>query len=168
MTYVCTNISKRDTTSCVPVLPGAMLTTPFTNSVRKRHSFSDVNNWRSDEQCLFFNCFVCSVHVNMGVHMNIRVPVGLASTALLICCQTSLCLMGSTFSSFLNICMHRSLPKSCLTTLNATSFWMFGTFGIRTYNQHQRLKTYRRISSCKGFPRLFGKPSRELPIFIIS
>ena len=34
-------------------LPGAGLTTPFTNSVRKRRSFSDVNSWRSYEQCLF-------------------------------------------------------------------------------------------------------------------
>ena len=90
-------------------LPGAGLTTPFTNSVRKRRSFSHVNSWRSCEQCLFFSCFVRSVHMHMGVRMNVRMPVGLASTALPISCQTSLCLMGSTFPSFLNICMSRPL-----------------------------------------------------------
>ena len=96
--------------SCLPV---AGLTTPFTNSVRKRRSFSDVNSWRSYEQCLFFSCFVCSVHVNRGVRMNVRMPVGLASTTLPISCRTSLCLMGSTFPPFLNICMSL-LTSACL------------------------------------------------------
>ena len=63
-------------------LPGAVLAALFTNSVRKRRSFSDVSSWRSYEQCLFFSCFVCFVHVNMGVRMNVRMPTGLASTAL--------------------------------------------------------------------------------------
>ena len=82
------------------------------------------------------------------------------------CCQASLCLMGSTFPSFPNICMHRSLSSWLLTTFNATSFWMFGTFNAQTYNQHQRLKTLRRTWSCKGLPRLFGQASRELPVRI--
>ena len=137
----------------------------FTNSFRKRRSFSDVNSWRSYEQCLFFSYFVCSVHVNMCV----RMPVSFSSTTLPIFCQTSLCLMGSMSPSFLNICMRRSLSNSLLTTLlNATSFQMFGTFGARTYNQHPRLKTFRRTWSCKDLPRLFGKPSREMPVRIIS
>ena len=156
----CTNIRKsvQRTSQLCSCLPGDGLTTPFTNSVRKRRSFSDVNSWRSYEQCLFFSCFVRSVHVNMGVRMNVRMPVGLASTTLPISCRTSLCLMGSTFPSFLNICMSRSLwnPQTLLTTLNATSFWMFGTFGTRTNNQLQRLRTSRRTWSCKGLPRLSG------------
>ena len=93
-------------------LPGAVLAAPFTNSVRKRPSFSDVNSWRSYEQCLFFSCFVCCVHVNMGVRMNVRMPVGFDSTALpFFIRQMSLCLMGSTFPSFLNISMNRSLSS---------------------------------------------------------
>ena len=93
-------------------LPGAMLTAPFTNSVRKRRSFSDANSWRSYEQCLFFSCFVCCVHVNRGARMNVRMPVSFDSTALPFFIRLmSLCLMGSTCPSFLNICMHRSLSR---------------------------------------------------------
>ena len=113
-------------------LPGAMLTTLFTRSVRKRRSFSDVNSWRSYEQCLFFSCFVCCIHVNMGVRTNVRMPVGFDSTALpFFICQSSLCLMG---------CMHRPLP--IFIAHNPRMFW---TFGARTYNQHQKLKAFRRL-----------------------
>ena len=47
----------------------------FTSSVRKRRSFL---------VCAagFFGCFVFLVHENMGVRMEVRMPVGLASTAL--------------------------------------------------------------------------------------
>ena len=114
-------------------LPGAMLTTPFTNSARKRRSFSDANSWRSYEQCLFFSCFVCCVHVNRGVRMNVRMPVGFDSTALsFFNCLMSLCLMGSTFPSFLTSACIDHFQDSLLTTLNATLFWMFGPFGART------------------------------------
>ena len=62
--------------------------------------------------------------------------------------------------------MQRSLSNPLLTTLNATSLWMFGTFGARTYNQHQKLKSFRRTWSCNGLLRLFGKPSRDLVLII--
>ena len=63
-------------------LPHTMLTAPLTNSVRKRRPFSDLNSWRSYDQCLFFSCLVFSIHVNMGDCMNVRMPVCAASTAL--------------------------------------------------------------------------------------
>ena len=56
---------------------------------------------------------------------------------------------------------------SLFTTLNATLFWMCGPFVASTSNQHQNLKTFRRTWSCTGLPRLWRKPSRELPVCII-
>ena len=104
-------------------LPEEVLAIPVTNSIRKQRSFSDVNSWRSYERCLFFNCFVFSVHVNMGVRMTVCMPVGLASTALPIFCQTSLYQMGLTFLSFLNVCIvdhfqiHCSQPSAQLLSV---------------------------------------------------
>ena len=107
-------------------LPEAVLTAPFTNNVRKRRSFSDVNSWHSYEQCLFFSCFVCSVHVNMGVRMK-SMPVGLASTPPSPLFVERLCVRWVQRPLlFLNMCMHRSFSKSLLTTLNATILGRLG------------------------------------------
>ena len=132
--------------------PGAVLADPFTNSVRKRRSFSDVNNWRSYEQCLFFSCFVCCVHVNMGVRMNVRMPVGFDSTALPFLFVTCLCVWWVQRSLPFLISPwsdHFHFQASLLTILNATLFWMFGPFVAPTSNQHQNFKTFRRTWSCK-------------------
>ena len=90
------------------------------NSVRKRRSLSDVNSWRSYEQCLVFSCFVRSVHVNMGVRVNVRMPVGLASTALpflvkRLCVwwvQRSLPFITSACPDHFEIHKHRSQPST--------------------------------------------------------
>ena len=126
-------------------LPGAMLTTPFTNSVRKRRSFSDANSWRSYEQCLFFSCFVCCVHVNRGVRMKVRMPVGFDSTALPFFIRLmSLCLMGSAFPTFLNICMHRSLSRFIAHNPQCNFVLDVWAFRRSNSNQDQNLKTFRR------------------------
>ena len=100
-----------------------------------------MNSWRSYEQCLFFSCFVCCVHVNMGVRMNVRMPVGFDSAALpFFIRHMSLCLMGSTFPSFLNICMRRSLSR--LIAHNPQCNFVLDVWAVRrsNSNQHQNFK----------------------------
>ena len=121
-------------------LSAARLKAPLTNRVRKLCSASDVNTWHSYEQCLFFSCIVFSVHLNMGVHMNFCVPVGLASTALHTSLSTSLCLVGLMFPSILNVCIHRSLFTFTVHNPQRSMFLSLGCSAIEPTINTKRLK----------------------------
>ena len=144
-------------------LPGAMLTAPFTNSVRKRRSLSDADSWRSYEQCLFFSCFVAFMWTWTFVWTFVCPSVLTQPPSLFYSSNVSV-FDGFNVLFLLNICMHRSLSRFIAHNPQCNFVLDVWAFRRSNSNQHQNFKTFRRTWSCKGLPRLWGKPSRELQV----